>query len=35
VSHTFPLSQVLPAMRAKWRGEVVGGCALHPQAQEG
>jgi NADPH2:quinone reductase len=31
VSHVFPLSQVLPAMRAKWSGEVVGGCVLHPQ----
>jgi NADPH2:quinone reductase len=31
VSHVFPLSQVLPAMRAKWTGEVVGGCVLHPQ----
>jgi NADPH:quinone reductase len=30
VSHVFPLTEVLAAMRAKWSGEVVGGCVLHP-----
>ena len=30
VSHTFPLSEVKAAMRAKWSGEVVGGAVLHP-----
>jgi NADPH2:quinone reductase len=30
VSHVFPLTDVLAAMRAKWSGEVVGGCVLHP-----
>jgi len=29
VSHTFPLEQFKEAMRAKWSGEVTGGCALH------
>ncbi len=30
VSHRFPLSQFKDAMRAKWTGEVIGGCVLHP-----
>jgi NADPH2:quinone reductase len=30
VSHTFPLDQFKEAMRAKWSGEVIGGCVLHP-----
>jgi NADPH2:quinone reductase len=30
VSHAFPLAQFRDAMRAKWTGEVVGGCVLHP-----
>jgi NADPH2:quinone reductase len=30
VSHTFPLEQIHAAMRAKWTGEVVGGCVVHP-----
>ena len=30
VSHTFPLSEVKAAMRAKWSGEVIGGAVLHP-----
>ena len=30
VSHAFPLAQFKEAMRAKWSGEVVGGCVLHP-----
>lgn len=30
VSHVFPLDRVADAMRAKWRGEVVGGAVVHP-----
>ncbi len=30
VSRTFPLDQVKEAMRAKWKGEAVGGIVLHP-----
>ena len=30
VSHVFPLSEFREAMRAKWNGEVTGGCVLHP-----
>jgi NADPH2:quinone reductase len=30
ISHVFPLSEFREAMRAKWRGDVVGGCVLHP-----
>ncbi|HTJ46970.1 MAG TPA: NADPH:quinone oxidoreductase family protein [Kofleriaceae bacterium] len=30
VSHTFPLSDFRAAMHAKWRGDVIGGCVLHP-----
>ena len=30
VSHTYPLADIREAMRAKWRGEVVGGCVVHP-----
>jgi NADPH2:quinone reductase len=30
VSHTFPLAEFQAAMRAKWRGEIIGGCVLHP-----
>ena len=30
VSHTFPLAAFATAMQAKWRGEVIGGCVLHP-----
>lgn len=30
VSHVFPLGDFKAAMRAKWTGEVVGGCVLHP-----
>ena len=32
VSHRFPLSAFKEAMRAKWRGDVVGGCVLRPSA---
>jgi NADPH2:quinone reductase len=30
VSHVFRLDEVVEAMRAKWNGEVTGGCVLHP-----
>jgi NADPH:quinone reductase-like Zn-dependent oxidoreductase/2',3'-cyclic-nucleotide 2'-phosphodiesterase (5'-nucleotidase family) len=30
VSHTFPLTSFKEAMRAKWSGDVIGGCVLHP-----
>jgi NADPH2:quinone reductase len=30
VSHVFPLADFKEAMRAKWNGDVVGGCVLHP-----
>ena len=30
VSHVFPLAQYKEAMRAKWNGDVIGGCVLHP-----
>jgi NADPH:quinone reductase len=30
VSHVFPLTEFKAAMRAKWTGEVIGGCVLHP-----
>ncbi|AKF03083.1 NADPH:quinone oxidoreductase family protein [Sandaracinus amylolyticus] len=30
VSHGFALAEVQTAMRAKWRGEVIGGCVLRP-----
>jgi NADPH2:quinone reductase len=30
VSHVFPLAEFKTAMRAKWQGEVLGGCVLHP-----
>jgi len=30
VSHTFALDDFKDAMRAKWKGEIVGGCVLHP-----
>ena len=30
VSHVFPLTDFKEAMRAKWNGEVIGGCVLHP-----
>ncbi len=31
VSRTFPLVDYQDAMRAKWNGEIVGSCVLHPQ----
>ncbi|RYE89001.1 MAG: NADPH:quinone oxidoreductase family protein, partial [Myxococcales bacterium] len=30
VSHVFPLAEFRVAMRAKWNGDVIGGCVLHP-----
>lgn len=30
VSHVFPLSEFKQAMRAKWDGQITGGCVLHP-----
>ncbi|MEO8706165.1 MAG: zinc-binding dehydrogenase, partial [Kofleriaceae bacterium] len=30
VSHRFALTEFATAMRAKWNGEVIGGCVLHP-----
>ena len=30
ISHTYPLAEFKRAMLARWNGEVVGGCVLHP-----
>jgi NADPH2:quinone reductase len=30
VSHTFPLADIKAAMHAKLRGDVIGGCVVHP-----
>jgi NADPH:quinone reductase len=30
ISHRFALTEFKEAMRAKWRGDVMGGCVLHP-----
>ena len=30
VSHRFPLAEFAAALRAKWTGEVIGGCVVHP-----
>jgi len=30
VSHTFPLTSFKDAMIAKWNGDVIGGCVVHP-----
>jgi NADPH2:quinone reductase len=30
ISHTFPLTDVKEALRAKWDGLIIGGCSLHP-----
>ncbi len=30
ISHVFPLTEFKEAMLAKWRGDVLGGCVLHP-----
>lgn len=33
VSHAFALADFKAALRAKWNGEVVGNCVLHPEAE--
>lgn len=30
ISHVYPLAEFKQAMRARWQGEVTGGCVLHP-----
>jgi len=30
ISHRFPIGSIKEAMRAKWSGEVTGGCVVHP-----
>ncbi len=30
VSRTYPLADFKDALRAKWQGEVIGGCVLQP-----
>ena len=30
ISHVYPLSSFAEAMKAKWNGQVIGGCVLHP-----
>ncbi len=30
ISHTFPLADVKDALKAKWTGEIIGGCAVNP-----
>jgi NADPH2:quinone reductase len=30
ISHVYPLSRFAEAMKAKWNGQVIGGCVLHP-----
>jgi NADPH2:quinone reductase len=35
VSHVFPLAEFRTAMRAKWTGEVIGGCVLRPRGDDG
>lgn len=30
ISHRFPIAQFKDALRAKWSGEVIGSCVLHP-----
>jgi NADPH2:quinone reductase len=32
VSHRFPLTDFRAALAAKWRGEVLGACVLHPRS---
>lgn len=34
ISHVFPLAEFKEAMRAKWRGEVIGGCVLRVNEAE-
>jgi NADPH:quinone reductase len=33
VSHQFALADFREALRAKWRGDVIGGCVLHPEPE--
>ncbi len=30
ISHTFTLDNVKDALKAKWTGEIIGGCVVHP-----
>ena len=30
ISHTFPLTNIKEALKAKWTGEIIGGCVVHP-----
>jgi len=30
ISHTYDLSDIKEAMKAKWRGDIIGGCVVHP-----
>lgn len=30
ISHTFDLDNVKDALRAKWNGDIIGGCVVHP-----
>ncbi len=30
VSHTFELADIKEALKAKWTGEIIGGCVVHP-----
>ena len=30
VSHTFSLANIKDALKAKWTGEIIGGCVVHP-----
>jgi len=30
ISHTYPLEQAKDALLAKWNGEIIAGCVLHP-----
>ncbi len=35
VARTWPLASFREAMRAKWRGDLVGGCVVHPAVARG
>ena len=30
ISHVYPLADVKGALKAKWSGEIIGGCVVHP-----
>ena len=30
ISHTYSLSDIKEAMKAKWKGDIIGGCVVHP-----